>query len=307
MSKSIYLRLQMWRFACTYALLQVAGALTANEESKFYNGVGLSASGGVYTFTATGIPDHATADFPTGYNPNSITAQSYSYSLAADPQWMQDGVGCLPMGIIGFATNGVAIFNPYTADGYNAVEGDNRERFDLCDGHPTNQGRYHYHKRPVSCLVPSAMTSQTGESEVLIGVALDGFPMYTTTSGEQTDLDVCNGKTVNGTYRYYTTTDFPYFMGCYRGEVVDNSVINRRSPPGGGNCYYADHSSPDGFSDLRVGTINVAIDSNLLTPDTQNVVIDNNLQNSDDSGVIRAPALGMVIIIPLISSVYSLV
>ena len=283
----------MWHFIWVFGLFQVVSALTASEESKFYNGVGLSESNGVYTFTATGIPDHNTDDFPNSYNPNTITAQSYSYSLPADPQLMTDGVGCLPMGIIGFAINGVAIFNPYTAQGYNAVEGDNAELFDLCDGHPTDRGTYHYHMRPVQCLIPSAISSQGG-SEVLIGIALDGFPIYTTTSGEQTDLDVCNGKTVNGAYRYYTTTDFPYFMGCYRGEVVDNSVINMRAPPGGGNCYYADQSSPGGFSDLRAGTVNDAISIDLLNSDN----------SGGNSSPICEPVLGVVLIMAILSSVH---
>ena len=255
----------MWRLLWAWLpLLGFTHALTDKEESKFYNGAGLHSGGGIYTFTASGVPDHETADFPTHYNPNNITEQHYSYKLPVNPQLMTEGVGCLPMGIIGFTRNGVALFNPYTAEGYNAVEGENAEQFDLCDGHPTNRGTYHYHKRPLSCVVPSLLALEPDESEVFMGIALDGFPIYTTTSGDQIGLDVCNGKSVDGAYRYYATTEFPYLAGCYRGEVVDSAAINRRAPPGSANCYYADIKSPDGFNDLRAGIINDAIDPNLL-------------------------------------------
>ena len=51
---------------------------------------------------------------------------------------------CLPMGIIAYAKNGVAIFNPLNSDGQDAVSGTNRERFDDCNGHPNKQGEVYF-------------------------------------------------------------------------------------------------------------------------------------------------------------------
>lgn len=126
------------------------------------------------------------------------------------------------MGVIGFTKHGVAVFNLLTAEYANAVEGPNAETFDNCDGHPTNRGVYHYHKLPSSCVY-------SGTTDEFLGVAIDGIPFYGPKVSWQTadltssDLDDCNGKTVNGEYRYYVTRDWPYYMGCLRGEVIDSS------------------------------------------------------------------------------------
>ena len=46
------------------------------------------------------------------------------------------------------------------------------------------------------------------------------------------DLDQCNGRVDDdGQYRYYTTTSFPYYLGCYRGDLLDDSGAGG---PGGG-------------------------------------------------------------------------
>jgi len=66
----------------------------------------------------------------------------------------------------------------------------------------------------------------------IIGVALDGFPIYgpkdengrTLTSA---DLDECHGRLVNGQYRYHVTSDFPYFLGCFRGAPVDAQIAGQ--------------------------------------------------------------------------------
>ena len=40
------------------------------------------------------------------------------------------------------------------------------------------------------------------------------------------DLDECNGMTMNGRYRYFITTEFPYVLGCYSG-TPDPSFTKR--------------------------------------------------------------------------------
>ena len=87
-----------------------------------------------------------------------------------------------------------------------------REALDLCYAHPNGpNGMYHYHTWS-ECLSPC-----TGESQ-LVGVALDGFPIFgpginpeTGLVWSQSDMDACGGRDdENGNYGYYTTVDFPY-------------------------------------------------------------------------------------------------
>ena len=127
------------------------------------------------------------------------------------------------MGIIGITRTGVAIFNPLTAQSENAVSGPAAETFDSCDGHSDNRGRYHYHKIPDSCLY-------RGDVDEFIGVALDGYPIYGPRVSYQSalltsnDLDNCHGTNRSGRYRYHVTHEFPYFLGCFKGTVMNNGL-----------------------------------------------------------------------------------
>ena len=127
----------------------------------------------------------------------------------------------LPMGTIGLALNGVPFFNPYTFIGTDAVE---NELFDSCDGHPTPEnGAYHYHDHP-SCV----FDLESGVPSEVVGVALDGYPIYgpNDENGNElmsADLDECHGRWINGNYQYHITQDFPYILGCYAGVVDDRN------------------------------------------------------------------------------------
>ena len=128
------------------------------------------------------------------------------------------------MGLIAVSRTGVAMFNPLTSSNNNAVEGSDAETFDNCDGHADPHGRYHYHKYPSSCMAD-------GSVDEFIGVAMDGYPIYGPNATWKSagkvvtaDLDRCHGKIVNGAYRYYVTEDWPYFLACFRGKVMDSSI-----------------------------------------------------------------------------------
>ena len=167
-----------------------------------------------HRLTSNGIPDHDTDTFPGLTNPNSILLQSYYVNIPKFPVIVTEPI-CLPSNTpIAFAKNGIPIFSPYNSNGENVVEGQNSERFDVCDGHPNKTGKYHYHQTP-DCLY-------AGGNDEFIGVALDGFPIYGAKDRngnelESSDLDACHGRTENGEYRYRLTRDAPYVMGCFKG------------------------------------------------------------------------------------------
>ncbi|CAH1269352.1 Hypp4154 [Branchiostoma lanceolatum] len=183
--------------------------------------VSVTQDGDVLVLTSNGIPDHATSTFPSRGNPNDVREQSYTWRIPVTPT-PASSPGCLGMGPIGMAVNGVPIFNPFNINCLDAVE---NEVLDACDGHPAQRGNYHYHHE-ANCL-PDNAESDSGASGI-VGVAFDGIAIYGPRKEDGTlyvhnDLDACHGITVNGTYRYHMTSDFPYFIGCYYGELLTNS------------------------------------------------------------------------------------
>ncbi|XP_062584028.1 uncharacterized protein LOC134245791 [Saccostrea cucullata] len=199
--------------------------LTTEEISKFSASSEYGASVRVHTddprvffISASGLPDHETQRV----NPNTPTAQNYNITILKNPQ-IEQVPGCVGLGMIGITRTGVAIYNPLAGELTNAVEGSNPETFDQCDGHASPNGAYHYHKIPDSCMYK-------GEIDEFIGVALDGFPIYGPRVGQsknisEAELDKCHGKFVNGSYRYYVTEKFPYYLGCFKGRVVNQGTI----------------------------------------------------------------------------------
>ena len=70
-----------------------------------------------------------------------------------------------------------------------------------------------------------------GNEDELVGVAFDGYPIYgpKTAGGAvltSADLDQCHGKTRDGQYEYRITADFPYILGCYKGETLSGGMTD---------------------------------------------------------------------------------
>lgn len=175
-----------------------------------------------FYIVASGLPDHETERV----NPNNASNQNYNVSILKDPE-IVSVPGCVGLGMIGITRTGVAIYNPLAGDLSNAVEGASPEVFDKCDGHASPGGAYHYHKIPESCLY-------RGDVDEFIGVALDGFPIYgprisETENVTEAELDKCHGKFVNGSYRYYVTDMFPYYLGCFKGRVVNPGTLTQNN------------------------------------------------------------------------------
>ncbi|HVS58724.1 MAG TPA: YHYH protein, partial [Candidatus Saccharimonadales bacterium] len=153
-------------------------------------------------------------------NPNTITAQSYTFSLPANPTYGTQP-NCIG-GTVGIMTTGVEIFSAFDAGGRDAGAW---EVQDGCQGHPQEQGAYHYHTLS-SCINNRSVHD-------VIGFALDGFPITGPNVGTNniltsSDLDECHGIvsqiTLDGKsvtmYHYVMTEDFPYSVSCYRGTAI---------------------------------------------------------------------------------------
>ena len=154
------------------------------------------------------------------------------------------------MGGIGLMFSGNEMFNPYEATSTTALADNVTYTFastacggttctagflDTCSEHTNNTGIFHYHGDP-TCWT-SNVDGATGASHI-IGIALDGFPIY---GGRDvngaivpvTSLDSCNGITSptpefpNGAYHYVLPLDSngnalatnKSSLNCYAGTV----------------------------------------------------------------------------------------
>lgn len=194
------------------------------------NGLPVSAITGTYPIQST---DDA---YQYDRNPNSVQVQTITFELPSNPT-LASSPACTSMGMIGIATNGVAIFNAFDAGGRDAPA---HEILDACDGHPQQEGMYHYHDLS-RCL--ESQKSSANHSP-LLGYALDGFGMYGQ-HGENgallhtDDLDECHGHTHTiewdsknlEMYHYHMTEDFPYTLSCFRGTPTNSSTNTMNRSP----------------------------------------------------------------------------
>ncbi len=211
--------------AATPTPATATGALPAHY-AQFY-GAQASVDGAFVVLRATSVPDHASPYFGVGnsgyeaphagmqVNPNRIASQNMVLRVPLNPQTAT--ASDTPMGVMGVSINGVALFNQYAAQ--RAPLTSEIATFDRYNGHPQQSGMYHYHIEPLY------LTAQ-GSSR-LLGVLLDGFPVYGTRDAGgviPSGLDTCNGHVgttpefPGGIYHYHIVAEPPYIAGCFRGQ-----------------------------------------------------------------------------------------
>jgi hypothetical protein len=191
----------------------------------------VSLQGDQRVFTGNDLPNHPTGNYPISSsddaytydrNPNSISAQSVTLTLPANPTAAAQS-NCVG-GEVGIMLSGVVIFSAFDAEGRDAPA---HEVQDNCDGHPQVSGFYHYHNLS-DCIVDNAK----GHS-ALMGYAFDGYGIYGyygEDGAEVTneDLDACHGHThmiewdgqMVEIYHYHATHEFPYVVGCFHGTTA---------------------------------------------------------------------------------------
>lgn len=195
--------------------------------------VSIVVSGSTRTITANGIPDHYVVP-----SQNPYCVQTISVELPLFPQVAATVTPVPTRGPIAYATNGVMIFGPQEGNSANAVED---TFFVPCAGHGSPTGQWHYHHPDIACM------GTTDNPSLLVGYALDGFPIYGALSGSKAQadalLDECNGRYVNGQYQYHVrsvdqvdesapyanadgSNNWNYVLGCYRGTPVNTRNSN---------------------------------------------------------------------------------
>eukprot|EP01050_Picozoa_sp_SAG11_P007206 SAG11_NODE_591_length_8314_cov_3.988314_2_plen_2490_part_01 len=149
--------------------------------------------------TSNGIPTHSIGAYgnSTGDSLHPICQVHWRFELPATPRRAAAPTALPLSGIIGFALDGVPYFSPRTADGDNAVA-----LGSPCAGQSDANGAWHYFQQPC--------TGVTVGANDHVGYALDGFKIYGPLPGTfaevDAQLDECNGRTVDGVYRYHTRT-----------------------------------------------------------------------------------------------------
>ena len=193
-------------------------------------------SNGLPVAQPTGIFPIARTDPAYAYdtNPNPIKSQSLSFTIPLQPTRASEP-SCLPMGMTGFTTTGVAFYNALDDAGRDAAA---HEVQDLCDGHPQGKGQYHYHSS--SPCLPGA------DGNELVGWALDGYPILGMRDANDklltnADLDACHGREEEVlvdqrtyTYAYRLTREYPYTLGCFSGQLLPEtrqSIRESMGPP----------------------------------------------------------------------------
>lgn len=196
--------------------------------SKFNSTLQIYTEGNYVVIKTKSVPDHKSPYFATTdsryeayngtdpnfmLNPNRIIDQNLTFKIPVSPT-ESSSKSATPLGPIGVSINGVAIFNQYAGPGTPLTNEINS--FDQYNGHPQQSGQYHYH------VEPKYITTLKGKS-TLIGVLLDGFPVYGPLENGITlttaNLDAYHGHTSataefpGGTYHYHITADAPYING----------------------------------------------------------------------------------------------
>jgi hypothetical protein len=225
------------------------------RKGHWSSNVKLSFSGAKVKIKSTGLPAYGrAAEYAVPKNPQGNLLPTASTAVAMkDPSAAQDynltittsptrssKVTKTTGGMIGIMISGAALFNPYEADNKTVATlanftikdsaGKSVGFLDSCNGHPNPQRAYHYHALP-TCIT-ARVDKPSGPSH-LIGLALDGYPIYGDRDIRghkiaESKLDACNGITSatpefpKGIYHYVllNTKDSRSSIRCFRGKVT---------------------------------------------------------------------------------------
>ncbi len=219
----------------------------ALRSASWADDVSIEVQDDVIVLSSDGYPNHDVLEayaVPDSDDPIAVVATDTTFTIPRTPTW-SDTVTDTGLGTIGFAVSGAVYFNPYEGDGVSVALDSNFDVggvpfLDACNGHPLpSETTYHYHGVPY-CITDVLDTA--GEHSALIGVLLDGYPVYGPLGegGEvPADLDECSGhdgptsEFPDGIYHYHLTEVSPYSVTCFHGEADAAGGGMPDGPPGG--------------------------------------------------------------------------
>jgi hypothetical protein len=172
----------MWKpliVSCAWMMM----SLLAHGQS---NRVAITDDGTNRIITSNGIPEHKTGRFPNKGNPNSISAQLYTYRMPLYPRMKSRPVPLEMRMAFGVAINGVPL-DPGAAEFWNndwnsgwqyeAMSGRVPLGIDQNNAHVQPNGAYHYHGLPPYTVANAGGAVRVSQMR-LFGYAADGFPIY---------------------------------------------------------------------------------------------------------------------------------
>ena len=199
---------------------------------KIYGATDMYVDGNYLVIKSKGIPDHKSpyysstvwqSDLYEDYNgtnsnfklnPNRISESNFTFKIPLNPE-KDVSHDATPLGAIGVSLNGVPFFNQYAGPNNQPLTFEINS-FDQYNGHPQQQGNYHYHVEPI-------YLTETTSREALLGFLLDGFPVYgpyeDSMEVKDEDLDEFHGHEHStadyseGIYHYHITSNDPYING----------------------------------------------------------------------------------------------
>lgn len=233
---------------CSTAAFAQTSTEAAVNAAQWSGDVTVTTDGTSMHYISNGLPNHALADaylvpigqeqpftdFEIKQTEGYVVASPIDVTIPLVPVYSETTTDT-SLGMIGVMISGARLFNDYENPQRSIVamddqhEQDGAKFLDDCNGHPLQSGgSYHYHASP-PCVTETV--DQAASHSTLIGVLLDGFPIY----GPQNeggvivtnaDLDECSGHVgptpefPDGIYHYHLTTQkAPYSIDCYHGQV----------------------------------------------------------------------------------------
>ncbi len=175
--------------ACPYSQSYTISSISLTSTSSW------TCSATTRIMTSNNLPNHTVGTFPNSNNPNAISAQNTTFTATLTP--VNASSNQTPV-VVGYALNGVK-FDPATAGtcgsnisstsqcdlagatGTYKIEALGQSTFnfgvDTNNAHVQPGGAYHYHGMPEG-LLTNAGISSSNTKMLLIGFALDGYPVY---------------------------------------------------------------------------------------------------------------------------------
>jgi len=200
--------------------------------------ISVAQGAGTITISTTSCPGY---DWSTQTTPNTPveTCQTLTYKYPPVLKTSKLSIGAyldnakttanptMVGGQIGVSVNGIAIYSNADANDRDAYVYEGAS-FDVCGGHPSPDGRYHYHATPkAGCNI---YTNTPGQHSPLFAVMMDGFGLYGPYADNgvlPTNLDECGGH-VDSSHPFYhyhlpVNYTYPYTVNCLRGCIDSRS------------------------------------------------------------------------------------